>query len=212
MSDDELKALVANIAVSQDRTDELLQTVTARLDKLAVSQDRTDELLQTVTARLDKLAASQDRTDAQLAKTDAKLNRLAEMYGGVGNNQGAVAEEFYHNSLKANPVLDGERFDFLQRNTERSGNGLANEFDLLLVNGRTVCVVEVKYKAHENDLTNLLAVKAVNFPRLFPEYAGHEQRFALAAFHIHDRLRQAALKRGVTVLQRKGDIIESTAA
>ncbi|MYB38939.1 MAG: hypothetical protein F4Y26_16455 [Gammaproteobacteria bacterium] len=175
-----------------------MQTVTARLDKLAASQDRTDAQLA--------------KTDAQLAKTDAKLNRLAEMYGGVGNNQGAVAEEFYHNSLKANPVLDGERFDFLQRNTERSGNGLANEFDLLLVNGRTVCVVEVKYKAHENDLTNLLAVKAVNFPRLFPEYAGHEQRFALAAFHIHDRLRQAALKRGVTVLQRKGDVIESTAA
>ena len=103
-------------------------------------------------------------------------------------------------------------FDFLQRNTERSGKGLANEFDLLLVNDRTVYVVEVKHKVHENDLTNLLDVEAVNFPHLFPEYAGHEQRFALAAFYIHDELRQAALKRGVTVLQRKGDAIESTAA
>lgn len=191
MTDDELKALVA---------------------RLAVSQDRTDEELKALAASVDKIAAAQDRTDAQLARTDAKLDRLAEMYGGVGSNQGAVAEEFYFNTLKANPVLGGVRFDYVQRNAERTGAGLANEFDLLLINGRTVYVVEVKYKAHEKDLRRLLDVKAVNFPRLFPEYADHEQHFALATFHIHDDLKSTALKQGVTVLQRKGDLIESIAA
>ena len=219
MTDDELKALVARIAVSQDRTDEELKALVASVDKIAAAQDRTDEELTALAASVDKIAAAQDRTDAQLArtdaqlaKTDAKLDRLAEMYGGVGNNQGAVAEEFYFNTLKANPALGGVRFDYIQRNAERTGAGLANEFDLLLINGRTVYVVEVKYKAHENDLRRLLDVKAVNFPRLFPEYADHEQHFALAAFHIHDELKSTALKQGVTVLQRKGDLIESIAA
>ena len=34
----------------------------------------------------------------------------------------------------------------------------------------------------------------------------------LAAFHVHDELKRAALEQGVTVLQRKGDLIESIAA
>ncbi|MDE0192917.1 MAG: hypothetical protein OXQ90_16305 [Gammaproteobacteria bacterium] len=169
----------------------------------------TDDELKALVARL---ALAQDRTDAQLAKTDAKLDRLAEMYGGVGNNQGAVAEEFYYNSLKADPVLGGVRFDFIDKNLTRSHAGLEDEFDLLLVNGRTVFVVEVKYKAHERDLQRLLDDKATNFRRLFPEYADREQRLVLAAFHVHEELKRAALDRGVTVLQRKGDLIESTAA
>ena len=191
MTDSELKALVARIAVAQDRTD-------AQLAK-------TD-------AQLAKTDAQLAKTDAQLAKTDAKLNRLAEMYGGVGNSQGAVAEEFYYNSLKADPVLGDVRFDFVDKNITRSHAGLEDEFDLLLVNGRTVFVVEVKYKAHGKDLRRLLDHKAPSFRRLFPEYADREQRLVLAAFHVHDDLKREALEQGVTVLQRKGDLIESSAA
>ncbi|MCY4200901.1 MAG: hypothetical protein OXF31_14005 [Gammaproteobacteria bacterium] len=198
MTDDELKALVAGLAVAQDRTEALVA-------EIAAQQAKTD-------AQLAETDAQLARTDAQLAGTDAKLDRLAAMYGGVGNNQGLVAEEFYYNSLKADPVLDGMRFDFVDRNVTRSRAGLEDEFDLLLVNGRAVFVVEVKYKAHEKDLGRLLGEKAPNFRRLFPEHTRRGQRFALAAFHIHDGLKRAALEQGVSVLQRKGDVIETLAA
>ncbi len=177
----------------------------AEIGRLAMTDDELKALVV-------RIAAAQERTDAQMAKTDAKLDRLAEMYGGVGNNQGAVAEEFYYNSLKGDPVLGGVRFDFVEKNRTRSHAGLEDEFDLLFVNGRTVFVVEVKYKAHEKDLRRLLEVKAPNFRRLFPEYADREHRFVLAAFHVHDDLKRAALEQGVTVLQRKGDLIETAAA
>ncbi|MYB36740.1 MAG: hypothetical protein F4Y26_04975 [Gammaproteobacteria bacterium] len=205
MTDDELRALVAKIAASQDRAD-------ARQARTDAHLARTDAQLAKTDAQLAKTDAQLAKTDAQLAKTDARLNRLAEMYGGAANNQGAVAEEFYYNSLKAAPVLGGVRFDFIDKNLTRSHAGLEDEFDLLLVNGRTVFVVEVKYKAHGNDLTRLLDVKAPNFRRLFPEYADRDQRLALAAFHVDDDIRGAALERGVTVLQRRGDVIESSGA
>jgi len=226
MNDKELKALVAGLAMAQDRTDVHHAKTEALLAESAVNHAKTEALLAEsavnharIDAKLAEITARQDRTDAQMAKTDAqmartdaKLDRLSEMYGGVGNSQGAVAEEFYHNSLKANPVLAGMRFDFMDKNVTRSHAGLEAEFDLLLVNGREVFVVEVKYKAHENDLKRLLDEKAPHFRRLFPEHAGRRQRFALAAFHIHDDLKRAALARGVTVLQRKGDVIETLAA
>ena len=173
--------------------------------ELKTAQQKTD-------AQIDRLEAAQEKTDAQLAKTDAKLGRLAEMYGGVGNNQGAVAEEFYFNSLKANPVLGGTRFDFIDKNITRGRGQLEDEFDLLLVNGQEVFVIEVKYKAHTRDLERLLEAKAVNFQELFPEYANYRQRWGLATFHIHDDLKKAALDQGVAVLQRKGKVIETFAA
>ena len=226
MTDNELKALVAGLAVAQDRTDAQLAKTDAQLAATAAQLAKTDAKLDRlatmyggvgnkqaqIDAQLAANALQMARTDAQLANTDAKLDRLAAMYGGVGNNQGAVAEEFYYNSLKANPVLDGMRFDFVDKNVTRSHAGFEDEFDLLLVNGRAVFVVEVKYKAHQRDLERLLGKKAPNFQRLFPEHAGRRQRFALAAFHINDELKQAALERGVSVLQRKGDVFETLAA
>jgi len=213
------EALLAEITARQDRTDIQMARTEALLAEITAKQDRTDAQLARTDAQLAEITAKQARTDAQMAKTDAqmartdaKLDRLSEMYGGVGNSQGAVAEEFYHNSLKANPVLAGMRFDFMDKNVTRSHAGLEAEFDLLLVNGREVFVVEVKYKAHENDLKRLLDEKARHFRRLFPEHAGRRQRLALAAFHIRDDLKRAALARGVTVLQRKGDVIETLAA
>ncbi len=205
MTDDELKALVAGLAVAQDRTEALVA-------ENAAQQDRTDAQLAENAAQQARNEAKLARTEALVAKTAAKVDKLAEMYGGVGNNLGAAAEEFYHNSLKADPVLAGTRFESVDRNIMRSRAGLEDEFDLLLVNGREVFVVEVKHKAHENDLARLLDEKAPNFRRLFPEHAGRRQRFALAAFHINDDLKKAALARGVTVLQRKGDVIETLAA
>ena len=72
------------------------------LAKLVASKQKTDEQIA--------------KTDVQLAKTDAKLDRIAEMLGGVSNNQGKIAEEFFYNSLKQNPVLVGKQFDSVFRN------------------------------------------------------------------------------------------------
>lgn len=216
MTDDELKALVANLAVAQDRTDAQMAANAVQMAKTDAKLNRLAEMYGGVGnsqgAARDQIDAQLAANAAQMAKTDAKLDRLAEMYGGVGNSQGAVTEEFYYNSLKADPVLAGMRFDIIDKNVTRSHAGLEDEFDLILVNGREVFVVEVKYKAHKRDLERLLNKKAVNFRNLFPEHASRRQRFALAAFHIHDELKQAALGRGVTVLQRKGDVIETLAA
>ena len=211
----------------QSRTEDNLAKTEALLAETAALQAKreakhednlakTEALLAETAALQAKTAALQAKTEANLAKTEAvmaenaaEIKRLAKMYGGVGNNLGAVAEEFYHNSLKAEPVLAGVRFDSVDKNITRSRAGLEDEFDLLLANGREVFVVEVKHKAHENDLKRLLDEKAPNFRRLFPEHAGRRQRFALAAFHIHDKLKEAALAQGVTVLQRKGDVFDT---
>ncbi len=191
MTDAELKALVAGLATAQDRTDAQMAKTDAKIDRLS-----------------DQIA----KTDALVKETSVEIKKLGKMYGGVSNNIGAAVEEFFYNSLKAHPVLNGVRFESVDRNVPGEDGDLKDEFDLLLVNGNEVLVAEVKHRAHEDDLDDLLNEKAPKFRRMFPKFAGHRQRFALATFHIGDELKESALKRGVTVLQRKGDVIETSPA
>ena len=189
MTDQELKDLVAGLALAQQKTDEQLA--------------KTD-------AQLAKTDAQLAKTDGRQAKTEATVEKLAKMYGGVANNQGLVAEEFYYNSLKHNPVLQDIHFDFVEKNVTRSGQGVEDEYDILLLNGRDVFVIEVKYKAHPKDLKTLIRKKAVNFRTLFPNYKNHKLHLGLASFYLDDETKQSAFDQGVTVLQRKGDVIETT--
>ena len=72
-------------------------------------------------------------------------------------------------------------------------------------------IVEVKYKAHENDLDKLDR-KMKNFKKLFPIYQNFKQYGAIASFHINDDAKKEALKRGYFVLQRSGDLVHTESA
>ena len=181
MTDEELKALVASLAVAQRETE----------------------------AQMAKTDAQMAKTDAQMAKTDVKIDRLAQMIGTFGRNLGEITEEFFFNSLKATQTLGGIQYDFIDKNLTRSMGKLEDEFDIVMVNGKDVAIIEVKYKAHEADLTKLLTKKYENFKTLFPMYKDYRHHLVLATFSIYDDLKQDALSKGVTVLQRKGDIFET---
>lgn len=173
----------------------------------------TDNELKDLFAKLIKSQIKTDaqlaKTDAQLAKTDAKLDKLAEMYGGVSNNQGKVAEEFFYNSLKHNPVLNGLKFDFIEKNVTRSKDGIEEEYDILLVNGQVVYIIEVKYSLHTRDIERMVTRKLPNFKKLFLEYRNYEIRTAFASFSMAEDVIKEGFENGITLLQRRGDIFET---
>ncbi len=180
MTDDELKALVASLAVSQDRTDEQMR--------------RTDEQMK--------------RTDEQMKRTDEKLERLGITLGSVTNNQGEVAEEFFFNSLANDTHLGNIHFDDIEKNSHKRRGKTEEEYDIIMTNGNVVGIVEVKYKAHTNDLDKLDR-KMRNFKQLFPWFKDYKQYGAIASFHINDEAKKEALTRGYFVLQRSGNLIHT---
>jgi len=205
MTDQELKDLVASLAIQSVKTDAQIAKTDAQLAKTDAQLAKTD-------AQLAKTDAQLAKTDAQLAKTDKKLNKLAKMYGGIANNQGDVAEEFYFNSLKANPILKGIHFDLVDKNITRCAYGIEDEYDIVMVNGKDIFIIEVKYKAHPSDLERLLTKKFPNFKKLYPEYKNYTKHLGLASFYINDDLKQQALANHVSLLQRKGDVVVEIAA
>jgi Holliday junction resolvase-like predicted endonuclease len=147
--------------------------------------------------------------DAQ-AETTRKLEKIGVLAGNISNNQGDIAEEYFYNSLKDKQILAGIHYDFIDKNTSRSAGKISDEFDIVMVNGKDVAIIEVKYKAHDSDLEKLITKKYENFKTLYPLYKDYNHHLALASFNINEDLKQRALEQGVIVLQRKGDVIETT--
>ena len=194
MTDDELKALVASLAVAQRATEEQLNRTDELLNRNAVAQKATDEQMK--------------RTDEQMKRTDEKLERIGINLGNVSHNQGDVAEEFFFQSLIKDNRLGSIHFDDVVKNMEKHRGQIQEEYDLVMSNGDAIAVVEVKYKAHKNDLDKLDR-KMRHFKQLFPIYRTFKQYGAIATFHINDDAKKEALRRGYFVLQRSGDLVHT---
>ena len=212
MTDQELKDLVASLAVdsknlhaAQMETREQMKLTDEKIKETSAQMKLTDEQIKETTAQMKLTDEQMKRNDKML--TD-KLNRMGITLGNVTNNQGDVAEEFFFNSLANAPHLGSIYFDDIEKNGHKRRGKTEEEYDLIMTNGDVVGIVEVKYKAHENDLDRLDR-KMQNFKKLFPIYQNYKQYGAIAAFHINDDAKEAALSRGYFVLQRSGDLVHT---
>lgn len=192
MTDQELKDLVASIAVAQLKTDEQLKKTDEQLQK-------TDEQLQKMSEDINKLEEVQNRTDK-------KLDKIAKLVGNVSNNQGDVTEEYFVNSLTETLKIGEINFDYLIKNfVARNKRRKLAEYDILLVNGEKVAIIEVKYKAHLNDLDKL--PKKIEELKNLPQYKNYKVYAGIATFYATDDLIEKAKELGHFILQRKGDMV-----
>ncbi len=152
---------------------------------------------------------SDERYDKRQIEADKRLDKIAKLVGNISNNQGDIAEEFFYNSLSCNPMLNGIKYDITDKNITRKRFGIEDEFDMVLINGKDVAIIETKYKAHSKDIIKLVTKKLENFKILYPEYKDYAHHLALASFHINDDVKKEAKSNNIILLQRKGDIIET---
>ena len=210
MTDQELRDLVASLAVESKTTDEMLKKSGEEFAKrLETSSAEFDKRLEKSSEDFDKRMKEfeQERKQSS-ADFDKRIKKLEQTVGGIGNNQGDVAEEYFINSLETKLTIGDIKFDYIIPNYIIKGKKIKDEFDILLVNDDTVAIVEVKYKVHPNDLEKL-PKKIENFKKLSPQYPKHKIYAGIAGFKIAKNVIDKALSLGYFVLQRKGDVIVS---
>jgi len=180
MTDNELKELVAGLAVSQAKTD----------------------------AQMAKTDAMFAETEAQMKRTDATLERMGITLGNVTNNIGSLTEEYFFNSMTMKPILGGVKYDKVRRNVFGIGIKVEDEFDIVMYNGDSIALIECKNKAHENDLRKLIDKKAKNFKAVFQDFKDYKIYLGLASFSFYPELEEIAKQNGVAILKQKGDVLE----
>ena len=147
-----------------------------------------------------------DLTEKQ-AETDRQINKVNATLGSWANNQGAFAEEYFYNSFeKGKQNFFGEKFDEIEKNVKGLKKNFKDEYDILLINGKTIGIIEVKYKAHENDISKVLK-KSQTFRINFPDYANHRVYLGLATMSFYPALEQGCIDAGVAIIKQVGDTV-----
>ena len=177
-----------------------LDRIEKGIEALQKSQLETEEQLKRTDEQLASFIAQQEKGEAQLAETKRILS-------GIGINLGNVAEEFFANSLQKNKKLGKVKFDAVALQLKGHKGKVQDEFDVVMYNGNSVGLVEVKHKVHPADVEQLMMRKLPNFKALFPAYSSADFYLGIAGMSIPQEVIEIAENEGIAVLRQVGDVL-----
>jgi len=178
MSWDEIKALVAELAIQSKDTDRKFQ--------------ETDRKFQ--------------ETDRKFQETRELLDRLSRRFGDLGNRLGEFVEAMVEPALVDLFRARGLDVSEVHRRVTSRRGGEAIEIDLLVVDGDTAVAVECKSRLTREEVER--HVERMNkFKRLLPKYADMRVHGAVAGMVVDEDAIQAAQAAGLWVLAPSGETV-----
>jgi hypothetical protein len=183
-------------------TSNTFENVWASFRELRESQAETDRLQKETTQQMKE-------TDRKMQESredyDRRMKKFEETMGSWSTNHGQFAEDYFFNSFdKGQQNFFGERFDRIMKN--KGGVEVDDEYDILLINGQAVGIVETKFKAHENDIPKVLK-KAETFRINFPKFENHRVYLGLASMAFYPELEEKCKKQGIAIIKQVGDTV-----
>lgn len=201
MTDEELKSLVASLAVAQQETDRLLKEQSRKTDE---QFRKTDEQIKETNLQLQE-------TKEIVKETSRQIQELKKQIGGLSNKFGGFAEGM---ALPSMTKLLWEKFQMevvSPRHRVRK-NGEEIELDVLAYANTTVnavYVVEVKSLLDERAIKQMLSILK-RFPYFFPEHHDKELYGILAIVDSKKDIPKQALDEGLYVASIHDDLFELT--
>jgi len=149
-----------------------------------------------------RAAAEKDRIAA-----DKRMKKLEEFLGSWANNFGSFAEEYFFNSFENEQQnFFGEHFNEIRKKVKPKGKNLEDEYDIVMYNDSSVAIVEVKSKAHINDVQKVLK-KAETFRILCPDYADFNIYLGFASLSFYEELEKECIDQGIAIIKQVGDTV-----
>ena len=162
-------------------------------------------MFQEIGRKQEETALQMKETREQMQETDRRMKELQKTVGGWANNHGSFAEEYFFNSFEnGKQKFFGEHFDEIQKNVSSIWQGVKDEYDIVLYNHASVALIEVKYKAHKNDVPTVLK-KAETFKILHPYYKDYKIYLGLASMAFYPELEQECIENGIAIIKQVGD-------
>lgn len=191
MTDEELKALVASLAIAQK------ELITAQKETDKKFQE-TDKQFKETDKKFQETDKQFQETTKQFRETDKKLKELAQQIGGLGNKFGSFTEGM---AFPAMQKLLTERFgmEAITTNYKVKRQNKLLELDVFAhANGEInqAFVVEVKSHVREEHIEQLLE-QLRHLREFLPEHADKKLYGILAGVHIPEQVKQKVLKEGL---------------
>ena len=143
----------------------------------------------------------------KFAETDRRFRAMQQEMGSWANNHGSFAEEYFFNSFKKGKRnFFGEEFDRISKTEKVVLKDLEDEYDVVMYNGTSVAVIEVKFKAHKDHIAQVLK-KAETFKLFFPYYEDYKIYLGLASMSFHPDVEEECIHQGIAVIKQVGDTV-----
>ena len=198
-------AILQEVAESQKELAESQKETDRILRENELQMQETDRRMQETDRQMKETDRQMKETDRQMQDTDRRMKELQKRVGAWDNNHGLLAEEYFFNSFEnGEKNFFGEKFDEIERNIK--GLEKKDEYDIVLINGKHVGIIEVKFKAHKNDVPDVLR-KAETFRENFPKYKNHKIYLGLATMMFYSELEQECINKGIAVIKQVGDTV-----
>jgi len=181
-----------------------LQEIILTKEKMENLQNLQQATPESVWALLEKFSIEAEKSRIEAEK---RMKKLEELTGSLANNQGSFAEEYFFNSFEdGKQNFFGEEFDEIDKSVKGIEKGFKDEYDILLINGKSIGIIEIKFKAHENDIPKVLR-KAETFRENFPKYKNHGVYLGLASMSFYPELEQECINQGIAIIKQVGDTV-----
>jgi hypothetical protein len=129
--------------------------------------------------------------------------------GGIGESNGAMAEELIYNSLKQSMVFAGIQFyDIGSLKKDNTALKLERQYDIVLTNGDTIAIIEAKFKVRKKDVIELATEKLNDFRKLYPMYNNYKIVLGIGGLSFEKYSIEEAKENGIGIIKIVGDKIE----
>ena len=228
MTDQELRDLVASLAVNSAKMDE-------RFDKEVKEREKANREWH---AKFDKEVKEREKErekanrewhenfEREKKESRQKFEELrlyiqgvSSELRGLGLTQGDIAEEIFYRSLSRHKQLGEIHFDDIRRRVRDSR--ISPEFDILLINSVSVGLIEIKANLKTQlknlripkkdkglELKYLIDKKVNQFRESSPEYEGYKLYVGFGSLVTDDEIIAQARENGIFLLTADGDHIE----
>ena len=177
--------------------------VWASLHELTQRQKETDRQMKendrNLTKKFSELREFIKETDNHLKE---KFSELKDYVGGIGRNNGDVAETYFYETISNTMKIGELDFDIIEKNVKRKNKrqNMEGEYDIIMTNSDSIAMIEIKYKLHPDDIEKIVNKKIPVFKQLFPEKKDYKLYIVVAGLTIPDESKKLAFKHGFFVL------------
>ena len=209
MTDEELKTLVASLAVAQQETAKQMQQTDRQIQETDRHMKETDRHMKETDRQMKETDRQMKETDRQMKETASEIKELGKQIGGLGKKFGSFTEGL---ALPSMTKILSARFgmEVISPSVRVKKQGESMEIDVLAYANSEVneaYVVEVKSHVKEESIDQLRTILE-RFRRFFPEHKDKMVYGILAAVDCSDELRKRILKAGFYVARIHDEVFE----
>jgi hypothetical protein len=168
----------------------------------AETDKRMDKRMEETDRQLKETAMQMKEADLLLQK---KLDKLGEQIGGINDNIGFHAEQFFQDALAKNKTFGGIKYDDIIRNMKCEDE---TEFDIVLINSDSVAIIEVKNRIHPDFVEKMAKDRVDKFRKNLSKFKSYKAYLGIAGFSFCNDVLKKAKECGIGIIKQVGDSVE----